>query len=218
MAEQLGLDEVFGHRAAVEHHEGALGALGGLMDRAGHDLFTGTGLAFDHHRHARGRDLLEDPKDFPHADRLAHDVAEGFAVRRQNLNALVQAVELDVRFADRDRAAGLEISLFNAHAVDECAVGRVQILQQIRIFILVDAAVVAGHRVVFHYQIVVVHGAQRDVRLIEDVLGALAILALQHQLAFAQVQCCRATRDIGDLGRRDVVGELFAHLASVGER
>src|SRR5439155_25050335 len=45
VAEQLALDQVASHGAAVEHPEGPLGPGAGLVDGAGQDVLAGPGLA-----------------------------------------------------------------------------------------------------------------------------------------------------------------------------
>jgi len=55
VTEQLALDQLLGERTAVQRHERAR-APGEPVERAGQNLFAGSGLASQEHRHARGGD------------------------------------------------------------------------------------------------------------------------------------------------------------------
>lgn len=59
VTEELGLDELLGHRRAVHHHVRTAGARAGFVDRLGGELLAGAGLAEDEHRGVGGRHLLE---------------------------------------------------------------------------------------------------------------------------------------------------------------
>src|SRR6185295_2312693 len=69
VAEELALDEVRRHGAAVDDHEGPLLAARGIVDRVGDEVLAGAGLALDEDRGLRGRDALEEPEDLAHAQR-----------------------------------------------------------------------------------------------------------------------------------------------------
>ena len=60
MAEQLAVDDVRGHRLAVERQQRALGAKAGGVNRAGDSLLAGSGLADDQHRQPVARGFCGD--------------------------------------------------------------------------------------------------------------------------------------------------------------
>ena len=75
VAEQLGLEQLFGQRRAVHRDERpvAPGAL--RVDRAGGDLLAGAALAFDQHRHVAVGHLLDEPRHGAHGFGIAHQQA-----------------------------------------------------------------------------------------------------------------------------------------------
>ena len=90
VAEQLGLEQLLGDRAAVDGHEQALGAPAVVVDRAGDQLLAGAALAGDQHGAVRCRATLATTSRTRRSARaLADDVLE--AVLRAQL-ALQQAV------------------------------------------------------------------------------------------------------------------------------
>ena len=91
------------------------------MYRASNDLFTRTGLTLDHHRDPCGTDLLQDPKDLSHANRLADDIPEGFSIGWKDLDPLIERLEAFVRLALRNGTGGLEVGFFDPDPVDEPA-------------------------------------------------------------------------------------------------
>src|SRR4029453_15109370 len=58
-AEELGLEQVVGQRAAVDRDEAPRGARALLVDRARDELLAGASLALDQHRRARRRDARD---------------------------------------------------------------------------------------------------------------------------------------------------------------
>jgi hypothetical protein len=66
VAEQLGLDERLGNRAAVDGHERTVGARRSLVDGARAELLAGAAFAADEHRRARCGDLADGAKELAH--------------------------------------------------------------------------------------------------------------------------------------------------------
>src|SRR6478672_2780606 len=66
VAEDLALEQGLGHGRAVDGHEGAAGAGGELVERAGDQLLAGAGLAVDEDGGGGGRGLLDEPMDLLH--------------------------------------------------------------------------------------------------------------------------------------------------------
>jgi len=73
VAEQLGVEQVVVERGAVRHDELAIAALGGLVDRARHQLLAGTVLALDEHGGIGWRDAIEQVVELLHRRRSADD-------------------------------------------------------------------------------------------------------------------------------------------------
>ena len=71
MAEQLGLEQAFGQRAAVEREEQSFGPRGQLVEVAGDDFFTGARLPLDEHGALGRGHLLREPQHLAEEPRLA---------------------------------------------------------------------------------------------------------------------------------------------------
>src|SRR5262249_39930211 len=76
VAEERRLDEVLRDRAAVEDDERLALAARGVVDPVGDELLAGAGLAGDHHRELRRRDLLQRREDLPHRRRASDHAVE----------------------------------------------------------------------------------------------------------------------------------------------
>ena len=129
------------------------------------------------------------------------------APRGHDLDLFLARVELQFGLAEMHGTAGLEVGLAHPHLVDEGAIRRAQIVEDVTRVLLDDAAVIARHRVVSEDDVVVVHRAEANGALVEAALDRPAVL-LEDQLAAAQVQR-RAATAIVDLGRGDEVRELL---------
>src|SRR5690606_5601475 len=132
--------------------------------------------------------------------------AAAVRARRDDLDLFLARVELEQALAHGDRAAGLEERLAHAHLVDERAVRRVVVEQDVAGVVLNDLAVVARHRVVVQHDVVVFHRADADLFLVEDPLLRRIIDRLQD--AAPQVQGGPSV-EVADLGRRYEVRELL---------
>ena len=121
VAEQLGLEQRFGQRAAVDGHERPARAVAVLMNRARDQLLAGAALADDQHRGVgRGgvRNLLVDAGHHRRApeQRRRHGVAH--RRRRRRRRRLVQrARDQPLELADVERLAD-EVERALAHRLD----------------------------------------------------------------------------------------------------
>ena len=77
MTEKLGLQEVRRDRGAVHRHEGALGALAGLVDHLGKQLLARAGLAEEEDGRVRGGDRTDLLDRMLQGRRGTDDLAEG---------------------------------------------------------------------------------------------------------------------------------------------
>src|SRR5262249_9558712 len=134
------------------------------------------------------------------------DLAAAVLARRDDVDLLLAGVELELALADAHGAAGLEEGLADADAVHEGAVRRPQVDEDVGVVLLDDLAVVARDGVVLDDEVVVVHGADADLALVEHAL--LGARAAHDDAAAAQVEPGRPVAEVVDLGRRDEVGEL----------
>ena len=71
VAEELGLEQVLGDRAAVDRHERHRAAHADFVDRAGDELLAGARLAGDEHRRHAASDLLDQLAHLLHRHRLS---------------------------------------------------------------------------------------------------------------------------------------------------
>ena len=71
VAEDLALEQRLRHGRAVDRHEGTGRAPRQLVQRAGHQLLAGAGLAVDQHRRGGGRGLLDQAVDILHGPAAA---------------------------------------------------------------------------------------------------------------------------------------------------
>ena len=83
VAEELGLEQLLGNRAAVDRHERHRAAHAHFMDGARDQLLAGARLAGDEHRRHAARDLLDQRANLLHRHRLAGHAAERGAHRRR---------------------------------------------------------------------------------------------------------------------------------------
>ena len=80
---------------------------------------------------------------FDEGDVLADDVAEAIFRGRNDFDALLADEKVDVGLTDGDGAAGIEVGLADANAVDRGAVGGAEITEQVTLLVLLDPAVKA---------------------------------------------------------------------------
>ena len=76
MAEQLGLQQRLGDRAAVDRHERRVPAAALLVDGAGHELFARSALALHEHGDVGLGDQRHGGEDLAHPRRAADDLVE----------------------------------------------------------------------------------------------------------------------------------------------
>src|SRR5262249_36911942 len=74
VAEELGFEQVLGHRCSVDRDERLLGARTMTVQRARHKLLSGSRLSGDEHRSARLREPSDRAKHFLHRRRLAENL------------------------------------------------------------------------------------------------------------------------------------------------
>ena len=91
VAEERGLEQLGGHGAGVDGHEGLVAARRVGVDGLGDELFAGAALALNEDGGAAGRDLGDKVEDLEHDLAFAHDVGEVVAL-------LEGALELKVLF------------------------------------------------------------------------------------------------------------------------
>ncbi len=105
MAEKLGLDQLARDRRHVHRHEGPLAAAAVVVERAGHQLLAGAGLAHDHHREVGLGQPRDDAVDLLHCrgapddgQRLGRDVGIGrnglLGLLKRPANSLHQGIEI----------------------------------------------------------------------------------------------------------------------------
>ena len=76
VAEELRLEQRLGNRAAVDRDEGLGGTVADLMDRAGHQLLAGAGLAVHQHRRHAARHLGHQLAHLAHHRRAARQALQ----------------------------------------------------------------------------------------------------------------------------------------------
>ena len=111
VTEQLGFEQRLGDRAAVDRDEPLLAPRAALVDRAGHHLFAGAGLARDQHRRAGRRHRVDQLVERPHRRALANHGAQAEALVQllPEIGVLVlQAPLLDGRPHDVQQLVELE--------------------------------------------------------------------------------------------------------------
>src|SRR5204863_7117347 len=122
---------------------------------------------------------------------------------------LLARVEPQLALTDRYDRPGLEERLANPDLVDEGAIGRALIEQDVAVVLLRDPAVVARHGIVAEDDVVVLHRADPDLLLVEAPLVARVIHRLQHAAPDMQR---RTAVEIADFGRRYEVWKLLHDL------
>ena len=103
--EQLGLDQLVGDGAAVEHDERAVAARAVAVDRLGEQLLAGAGLAFDQHGGVGGGDVVEHAEQAAQLGIAADQRAEALLVRRRQVDLFLVGQVLEHRLADRHLGA-----------------------------------------------------------------------------------------------------------------
>src|SRR5690606_27866388 len=121
---------------------------------------------------------------------------------RQHVDALREGADLELDLADGDHRAGLEPRLFDLGAVEERAVRRGEIAQEIAAPIAHDLAVRARHGLVGEHQLVVLRLADPEEVALDDLLAAALVAGEDHeraarQLEHARVADVRGARRVG---------------------
>src|SRR5213594_1671934 len=93
VAEELGLEQRLGHRAAVHGHERARRARARVVDRLGDDLLVSPGLALDQERGVGRRDALHEVQDRLHGRGLRDQPREAVALPELGAQVLVLAAQ-----------------------------------------------------------------------------------------------------------------------------
>ena len=119
----------------------------------------------------------------------AEERAEVVTLQRQDLDALLKGLELELDGPTGDDAAGADVGLADLGAVEERAVGRVQIPQQVPLRVANDLKVGAADGLLRQDQVVVVALTDPDHVAGDDELFAPLGAADDDQLALIQVNC-----------------------------
>ena len=106
VAEQLGLEQGLGERAAVDGHERAARPGRAPVQLAGDQLLAGAGLADDQHRDVGGGDLLDLPVHLLHPGAAPEDVAEALL-----LQPLAEAAVVGAQLVEQQRVLHQERGL-----------------------------------------------------------------------------------------------------------
>ena len=184
VAEQLALDQRAGERAAVDDDERPVLAPAVRVERAREHVLAGAGLALDQHRSRRSaRSARAGRRSRASPGRVPTSSPKLLALGRQELDALRERRELELDAADRDHRAGLQVGLADLGAVEERAVGRAEIAQQVALGVAHDLAVVAADRLVGEHEIVV--GAL-PMRITSPSMHVLLALPVAAQTSSAQ--------------------------------
>jgi hypothetical protein len=130
-----------------------------VVEGAGHQLLAGAGLAADEHAHLGGGDALEHGVDLAHGRAAAEHGAEVVAAGQRDVD-LVLGEEGDRGLAEHERHAGLDPRLLDADAVDEGAVGALEVAQEHAVGAEQELGVQAADRAVGQDE--VVDGAAAD--------------------------------------------------------
>ncbi len=126
MPEERGLGQRRRDRAAVDDHEGLLGAGAAEVERLGDELFPGARLAGDQDSEVGERDLGEAIEDRSHPRVLGDEGAEGGDVGDGDALG-PRRLEDHLGLADAELGGDEEEDLAHAHAADEGAVAAPEI-------------------------------------------------------------------------------------------
>ena len=185
------------------------------MNCIGDDFFTGACFTLDDDRCIGRGDFLEDAEYFPHLDMGPDDVAIPVIFAGINFDLFVDALELQSGVAQFERTASLQVGFLDANLVDESAVGAAEVPDDVVAPFLDDLAVISTDRVVSgHNEIIVIHGAQVDLGLLEDVLYS-ATLGFEGQATLPEMECGRTLGAVSDLRRGHIIWKLPSHGGSV---
>src|ERR1019366_4927051 len=111
VAEELRLEEIFGHGAAVDRDEGLSRAGRCLVDRAGHELFSGPRLTRDEDRRRRLADARDEVEKRAHLPRDAHHPRRGTSLGSR-LERLDRRLRGRVRRDHDDGQIGVRLTRF----------------------------------------------------------------------------------------------------------
>ena len=114
VAEQIRLDQIFRHRAAIDRNERLRPPLAGAVDRARDELLADAGFAGDQYRDARGRCLLRHAQRRLHGGALGDDVLEAERAGA----AVLDAVEFAFERAGVERVAQAHLQPLGADRLD----------------------------------------------------------------------------------------------------
>jgi len=105
VAEQLAFEQRLGQRGAVDAHQGPAAAGGVLVDRLGHQLFAGAGLAGDEHRRVAAGHAADELVNRLHRGAAADDALAPVGARERGLQLAHLARQAPVleRAIDRHR-------------------------------------------------------------------------------------------------------------------
>jgi hypothetical protein len=135
-----------------------------IVQRLGHELLAGAGLAGDQHGGVGARELLEPREQLAHLDRAADHRAEAIGVRQLDLDRVAERLELEPRSAQRDLGAGLDVDVVDPQLRHVRAVGRVKVAQAITAVVQPDLAVQPGYLGIGELNVVATARADPDHR------------------------------------------------------
>ncbi len=130
MSEQLALDELGGHVAAVNHHKAPLGPRAVYVDGPGTELLASAGLALDKHRDVAGLEHLQHGKQPPHGYAAADEIPVAITAGDGNGGGVCHRKQVDVVSPDGDASAQAQRGSLDAPAEVSYAVGAAKILHQ----------------------------------------------------------------------------------------
>src|SRR5690606_12303425 len=104
--EELALDELGGHRGAVELLEGLVGASAAAVDRARDELLARAALARDEDRRLRARGERHPLAEPLHGDRLAEELVERARAPPELLVLDLEAAEVEAALEAQEEPLG----------------------------------------------------------------------------------------------------------------
>jgi hypothetical protein len=195
---QLALDQRAHQSAAIHRHERTVLALAGGVHRARQHVFPCPGFATDQQGRVGHAHPLEQTEDLAHRRVAADHPIEALAFARKQLEALGVGAHLELDPPDRDQRPRSQIAFADLGAVEQRAVGRAEIAQQVAPRVPDDLAVVAAHGRVGEHQIVALVFADPKQVPIEHALGAFLLAAEHQQRAARQREGASAFMRLGD--------------------
>ena len=157
--EELCLDEILVHRAAVQYDERAVGAIRELMDRACGDLFARPGFSDDERCQRDARHFFEEIERRAHRRGRSVELAEVLRLCLPDRNPRVRRFEEQHRISDDEARTRLERRFEDADAFEVRPVRRAEIPNGVAVFARDDLTVMPADGVVAQAQIVRLRGA-----------------------------------------------------------